>query len=147
MLKNAQKDFIQRHIGPSVDEQNIMLKELGYKNLDELIKDTVPFDVYDGSGFQLGISAEAIDFRRTVLHELGHVIGLEHEESQESIMRSKYGDIFALQPDDIAGANKLYTGISNCEVKRLKFGRTADALKSPDCTQRVVAIKDMKTKQ
>ena len=42
MLKNAQKDFIQRHIGPSVDEQNIMLKELGYKNLDELIKDTVP---------------------------------------------------------------------------------------------------------
>jgi len=42
MLKNSQKDFIQRHIGPSIDEQNIMLKELGYKNLDELIKDTVP---------------------------------------------------------------------------------------------------------
>ena len=42
MLKNAQKDFIQRHIGPSIDEQNIMLKELGYKNLDDLIKDTVP---------------------------------------------------------------------------------------------------------
>ena len=101
---------------------------------DVLIKDTVPFDVYDGSGFQLGISADAIDFRRTVLHELGHVIGLDHEESQESIMQSKYGDIFALQPDDIAGANKLYTGISNCEVKRLKFGRTADVLKFPDCT-------------
>ena len=42
MLKNAQKDFIQRHIGPSIDEQSIMLKELGYKNLDDLIKDTVP---------------------------------------------------------------------------------------------------------
>ena len=42
MLKNAQKDFIQRHIGPSVEEQNIMLKELGYKDLDELIKNTVP---------------------------------------------------------------------------------------------------------
>ena len=37
MLKNAQKDFIQRHIGPSVDEQNVMLKELGYQNLDDLI--------------------------------------------------------------------------------------------------------------
>ena len=36
MLKNAQKDFIQRHIGPSIEEQNIMLKELGYQNLDEL---------------------------------------------------------------------------------------------------------------
>ena len=36
MLKNAQKDFIQRHIGPSEEEQNIMLQELGFKNLDEL---------------------------------------------------------------------------------------------------------------
>jgi len=45
MLKNAQNDFIQRHIGPSVEEQNIMLKELGYKNLDELIKNTVPENI------------------------------------------------------------------------------------------------------
>ena len=42
MLKNAQKDFIQRHIGPSEEEQYIMLQELGFKNLDELIKNTVP---------------------------------------------------------------------------------------------------------
>ena len=42
MLKNAQKDFIQRHIGPSEEEQNTMLKELGFKNLDELIENTVP---------------------------------------------------------------------------------------------------------
>jgi glycine dehydrogenase len=45
MLKNAQKDFIQRHIGPSIEEQKIMLKELGYKNLDELIKNTVPENI------------------------------------------------------------------------------------------------------
>ena len=38
MLKNAQKDFIQRHIGPSEKDQETMLNELGYKNLDELIK-------------------------------------------------------------------------------------------------------------
>ena len=42
MLKNSQKDFIQRHIGPSEEEQKIMLKELGFKNLDELIENTVP---------------------------------------------------------------------------------------------------------
>jgi len=42
MLKSAQKDFIQRHIGPSKHEQKIMLKELGYKSLDELILKTVP---------------------------------------------------------------------------------------------------------
>ena len=40
MLKNAQKDFIQRHIGPSKEEQKVMLKELGYNNLDELIDKT-----------------------------------------------------------------------------------------------------------
>ncbi len=42
MLKNAQKDFIQRHIGTSIEEQKFMLKELGYKSLEELISKTVP---------------------------------------------------------------------------------------------------------
>ena len=42
MLKSAQKDFIRRHIGSSKEEQKVMLKELGYNNLDELIAKTVP---------------------------------------------------------------------------------------------------------
>jgi len=42
MLKNAQEDFIQRHIGPSKEEQKAMLKELGYNDLDELTAKTVP---------------------------------------------------------------------------------------------------------
>jgi len=56
MLKNAQKDFIQRHIGPSIDEQNIMLKELGYKNLDELIKNTVPEKILFKDDLDIGDS-------------------------------------------------------------------------------------------
>ena len=54
MLKNAQKDFIQRHIGPSVQEQSIMLKELGYENLDELIKDTVPEKILLKDDLEIG---------------------------------------------------------------------------------------------
>ncbi|MDA7572990.1 aminomethyl-transferring glycine dehydrogenase [Candidatus Pelagibacter sp.] len=54
MLKNAQKDFIQRHIGPSIEEQNIMLNELGYKNLDELIKDTVPGKILSKDDLEIG---------------------------------------------------------------------------------------------
>ena len=54
MLKNAQKDFIQRHIGPSTEEQNIMLKELGYKNLDELIKNTVPENILLKDDLEIG---------------------------------------------------------------------------------------------
>ena len=107
---------------------------------DIFIKEDVSFDIFDGERFQLGISPEAIDFGRTVLHELGHVIGLEHEDSQNSIMQSKYSDIFSLQPDDIAGANKLYTGLSSCEVKSLRFGRSADALNFPDCTVRDLTV-------
>ena len=42
MLHNSQKDFLKRHIGPSDEDQNKMLKELNYKSLDDLIKNTVP---------------------------------------------------------------------------------------------------------
>ncbi len=42
MLHNSQKDFLKRHIGPSEDDQNVMLKTLDYKSLDDLIKSTVP---------------------------------------------------------------------------------------------------------
>ena len=45
MLKNAQKDFIRRHIGPTEEEQKLMLQELGYKNLEELIANTVPAEL------------------------------------------------------------------------------------------------------
>ena len=54
MLKNAQKDFIQRHIGPSVEEQNVMLKELGYKDLNELIKNTVPGKILSKDDLEIG---------------------------------------------------------------------------------------------
>ncbi|MDC0031011.1 aminomethyl-transferring glycine dehydrogenase [Candidatus Pelagibacter sp.] len=56
MLKNAQKDFIQRHIGSSIDEQKVMLKELGYQNLDELIKDTVPGKILSKDDLEIGDS-------------------------------------------------------------------------------------------
>ncbi len=45
MLHNSQKDFLKRHIGPSDEDQNKMLKKLNYKSLDDLINpgDTVIF--------------------------------------------------------------------------------------------------------
>ena len=56
MLKNAQKDFIQRHIGPSEKEQEMMLKELGYKSLEELIKNTVPEKILFKDSLDIGDS-------------------------------------------------------------------------------------------
>ena len=42
MIDDNSKEFIARHIGPSEDEQSKMLNLIGAKNLDELIKNTVP---------------------------------------------------------------------------------------------------------
>ncbi|MDB3938678.1 aminomethyl-transferring glycine dehydrogenase [Candidatus Pelagibacter sp.] len=42
MLKSSQKDFIKRHIGPSETDQQKMLNELSFENLDDLISKTVP---------------------------------------------------------------------------------------------------------
>ena len=54
MLKGSQKDFIKRHIGPSEVEQSFMLKELGFKNLDELIKKTVPEKILLKEDLEIG---------------------------------------------------------------------------------------------
>jgi glycine dehydrogenase len=45
MLKSSQRDFISRHIGPSEEDQNKMLNELGFKSLDDLISKTVPENI------------------------------------------------------------------------------------------------------
>ncbi len=56
MLKSSQKDFIKRHIGPSEAEQSFMLKELGFKNLDELISKTVPENILLKESLEIGES-------------------------------------------------------------------------------------------
>ena len=40
--------FLQRHVGPSEKEQQQMLSELGYADLDAFLADVVPADILDG---------------------------------------------------------------------------------------------------
>lgn len=65
----------------------------------------VNWDVYDGPW-----RSDAADFQRVALHEQGHVIGLDHEDGQETatIMRSLAGDIAFVQQDDIDGVRARY---------------------------------------
>ena len=60
------------------------------------------WDVYDGP------ERGASDFRRVALHELGHALGLDHERRHTAIMAPYVGDLYHLQPDDIAGVAALY---------------------------------------
>jgi predicted Zn-dependent protease len=88
------------------------------------------FDIYDGA-FD---NNRGTDFTRVALHELGHVMGMGHESSASAIMRPNIGNVFTLQPDDIAGATTLYQGYTRCPVSRLDFGRVTGNLASGDCT-------------
>ena len=102
---------------------------------DIYINDNVSFDIYNGqySG-ETFIGDLKIDFRRTILHELGHVLGLGHEQVLPAIMLPNYGDIERLQEDDIAGVRTLYGGLKRCAIQALRLGIKLDSLSRGDCT-------------
>jgi len=96
-----------------------------------IVNQNKEFNVFDGPISQFQI--KGLDFRRVALHELGHVIGLEHETNASAIMAPNIGDVDRLQADDIAGAEELYDGVIDCAVSDLAFGSISNALDSTDC--------------
>ena len=62
------------------------------------------WDVYSGPW-----SYSSNDFSRIAIHELGHALGLDHEDSGvDAIMASYAGDIYLPQADDLAGVAAIY---------------------------------------
>ncbi|HVT73334.1 MAG TPA: immunoglobulin domain-containing protein [Lacunisphaera sp.] len=74
---------------------------------DILLNNAFAWDSYRGAQ-----KSGVFDLQRVVLHELGHVLGLdhpdEHGQSVTAIMNSVISDTDSLQADDIAGAQALY---------------------------------------
>jgi hypothetical protein len=77
---------------------------------DVVFNSAIHFDSYRGP-----LQPGAQDFHRIALHEFGHVVGLDHPDEATpkqfvaAIMNSTISDIDSLQPDDIAGAQSIYS--------------------------------------
>ena len=74
-----------------------------FKEADIVFNSSFNWDVFTGP-----TRFNSSDFRRVALHELGHAIGLDHENMQQAIMGPQISSLDALTADDIAGANQLY---------------------------------------
>lgn len=66
------------------------------------------------NSYRGAINSSPLDLRRVLLHELGHVLGLDHPDlahpaqSVTAIMNSTVSNLETLQTDDIDGVNFLY---------------------------------------
>lgn len=100
---------------------------------DIVFNANLSFDVYDGP-LRNGSNGRAeFDFKRVALHELGHVLGLGHDNNQPAIMNARISSLYELQQDDIEGVNTLYGGINNCPNTALAFGWRNGQLAAGDC--------------
>jgi hypothetical protein len=67
----------------------------------------VAFSIYSGA-----LKPNTMDFQRVAVHELGHALGLAHENNSSipAIMAPTISNIDVPQSDDIKGARALYGG-------------------------------------
>jgi len=104
---------------------------LGFALIDQtdiVFNNDFDWDIYSGPRRQ------EIDFRRVALHELGHAVGLGHENSLQAMMAPSISDIDVLQQDDINGANALYGGPGDCAITDLSVNSVIEnALDEGDC--------------
>ena len=75
--------------------------------------DTAAGDIHFDSGDSWEIGADGsgdgvFDIFTVALHEIGHALGLGHENGVLAVMNSFYAELGALQADDIAGIQYIY---------------------------------------
>ncbi|HVM96284.1 MAG TPA: matrixin family metalloprotease [Candidatus Acidoferrales bacterium] len=81
-------------------------------NAPVFVNSNVLWNAYDGA-IQVDINNVVVyDIRRVLLHELGHVLGLDHPDDYgqhvNAIMNSHVSNLDRLQPDDINGMFSIY---------------------------------------
>ena len=77
---------------------------------DVIVNNAFRYDSYRGPQ-QSDASGDIIDFHRVVVHEFGHVLGLDHQERDppgQSLMEPFISDLDHLGADDVGGIRSLY---------------------------------------
>jgi len=82
-------------------------------NAPVFVNSTAPWNAYDGDIIFTADGEALNDIRRVVLHEFGHVLGLDHPDdhgqSVSAIMNKHESDLDRLQSDDLGGIRSLYS--------------------------------------
>lgn len=103
--------------GDGLGSQTVALTEWYYDGAGRILEFGVTFaegerwSVYDGP-----LRFDELDFRRVALHELGHVLGLDHELRFLAIMNPAVDDHYRLQADDVAGVFARYPELRPVEI-------------------------------
>jgi len=112
------------------------------------VNSTVSWNAYDGP-LQFPAGQPVYDIRRVLLHELGHVLGLDHPDAHgqtvAAIMNSHVSNLDRLQADDRSGESSIYGGggsapsgssaapTSGCQVDRRPAAPTVWLFVFPLC--------------
>jgi len=100
------------------------------------------WNAYDGALRTTVVSGRVVplyDIRRVLLHEFGHVLGLDHPDLRgqtvQAIMNSRISNLDRLQPDDVSGIFSLYpnsappppagTNPNSCQIDPARRGGLA----------------------
>ena len=66
MCPDITQNFSRRHIGPSLEEQKLMLAELGFKSIEALIEKTLPESIRTNSSLNIGPGLNEFTLLKTI---------------------------------------------------------------------------------
>lgn len=96
---------------------------------DIIFNNAENWDVYSGLH-----RFTATDFRRVATHEIGHAMGLAHENGVAAIMNAFVGNLEFPQADDIVGIAALYGKCTPTFIESLPSSVISASLGASDCT-------------